>query len=84
MKKLFPVLSVLALASLILAACATPTPPPAVQETVVVTSVSVVTEVPTAAPAMPTPVASVDQSTLVQKGKLSVCSDLPYPPFRIL
>ena len=32
---------------------------------------------PTAAPST----AKVDQSLLVQKGKLLVCSDLPYPPF---
>ncbi len=79
MKKLLSVFSIVALASLILAACATPTPPPVVEETVVVTSV--VTEAPTAAPAAPTPVASVDPSILVQKGKLSFCSDIPYPPF---
>ncbi len=33
---------------------------------------------PTAAP---TPVASVDPSSLSQKGKLLVCSDIPYAPF---
>lgn len=79
MKKLSMLLSLLVLASVVLAACATPTAAPPVQETVVVTSV--VTAAPTAAPAMPTPVASVDASTLSQPGKLSVCSDLPYPPF---
>jgi polar amino acid transport system substrate-binding protein len=79
MKKLSMLLSLLVLASVMLAACATPTAAPPVQETVVVTSV--VTAAPTAAPAMPTPVASVDASTLSQPGKLSVCSDLPYPPF---
>ncbi len=54
MKKLFPIASCLVLASMLLAACATPTPPP--------------------------PVASIDPALLAQKGKLLVCSDLPYPP----
>jgi polar amino acid transport system substrate-binding protein len=74
--------SLLILISILLAACATPTPPPApppVQQTVVVTSV--VTAAPTAAPAMPTPVATVPDGAVAQKGKLLVCSDLPYPPF---
>ncbi len=81
MKKLFPVLSCLVLVSMILAACATPTPPPPVTviETVMVTEPP--TAAPTAAPPAPTPVASVDPSALAQKGKLLVCSDLPYPPF---
>ena len=77
--------SLLIVISIVLAACATPTAPaapPPVQQTVVVTSV--VTAAPTAAPAMPTPVASVDPSALAQKGKLLICSDLPYPPFEIL
>ncbi len=80
MKKLFPVLSCLVLASMILAACATPTPPPPVTviETVMVTEPP--TAAPTAAPPAPTPVASVDPALLAQKGKLLICSDLPYPP----
>ncbi len=79
MKKSFPVLSVLVLASFILAACATPTPPPPVTviETVLVTEAPTVA--PTETPA-PTPVASVDPSALAQKGKLLICSDIPYPP----
>ena len=80
MKKLFPVLSCLVLVSMILAACATPTPPPPVTviETVMVTEPP--TAAPTAAPPAPTPVASVDPALLAQKGKLLICSDLPYPP----
>jgi polar amino acid transport system substrate-binding protein len=83
MKKLFPVLVFLVLASLVLTACApatTPTaaPPVTVLATVVVTAVPTVA--PTEAPA-PTPVASVDPSVLSQKGKLLICSDMPYPPF---
>ena len=80
MKKLYVVLAVLLTAAFVLTACATPTAPPPV--TVVETQV--VTAVPTAAPTeppAPTPVVQVDPSTLVQKGKLSICSDLPYPPF---
>jgi polar amino acid transport system substrate-binding protein len=78
MKKLHAVLGIFVLASLVLAACATPTAPPPLQETVVVTAV--VTEAPTAAPAGPTPVAAVDPSVLSQKGKLLICTDFPYPP----
>ena len=84
MKKVFVLLSSVVLLSLVLTACgpqATPAPSAPVAETVVVTSV--VTVAPTAAPAAtsaPTPMASVDPSTLVQKGKLEICSDFPYPP----
>jgi polar amino acid transport system substrate-binding protein len=78
MKKMFPILGTVVLASLVLAACASPTPPPPVQETVVVTEV--VTAAPTAAPVLPTPVATVDPSLLAQKGKLLICTDFPYPP----
>jgi polar amino acid transport system substrate-binding protein len=56
-----------------------------VMETVVVTAVVTEAMAATATPvpptAAPTPVASVDPSALAQKGKLLVCSDLPYPPF---
>ncbi len=86
MRRSFVLPTVLVLLGMLLGACApaatpaaAPTAMPPVQETVVVTSV--VTAAPTAAPAMPTPVASVDQSTLVTKGKLTACSDIPYPPF---
>lgn len=82
MKKLYVVLAVLLTASFALTACATPTPPtapPPVEQTVVETVV--VTVAPTATTAAPTPVVTVDESNLVQKGKLSICSDLPYPPF---
>ena len=83
MKKVFALLGSLVLASLLLAACGTPvTPQPPMQETVVVTVIA--TEPPAATPTplppSPTPVASVDPSALGQKGKLLVCSDLPYPP----
>ncbi len=80
MKKLFPVLSCLVLASMLLAACATPTPPPPVTviETVMVTEPPAAA--PTAMPPAPTPVVSVDPTLLSQKGKLLICSDLPYPP----
>ncbi len=82
MKKLVVLPSLVVVASILLAACASPTPPtapPPVQQTVVVTSV--VTAEPTGTTAAPTPVASVPDSALVQKGQLTVCSDLPYPPF---
>lgn len=78
MNRSFVVLSVLVLASLLLTACAAPTPAAPVQETVVVTEF--VTQAPTAAPAIPAPVASVDPSVLAQKGKLLICTDFPYPP----
>ncbi len=78
MKKVCTLVSVLAIAGFVLAACATPTPPSAIVETVVVTAV--VTAAPTPAPALPTPVAMVDSSLLGQKGKLLICTDFPYPP----
>jgi len=34
-----------------------------------------------ATPAPPTPVVAVDRSVLAQKGRLLVCSDIPYAPF---
>lgn len=83
MKKLFVILSTLAVASLLLAACGTPATPAApVQETVVVTVIATQQPAATDTPVPPaaTPVVSVDPSMLVQKGKLSVCSDMPYPP----
>ena len=82
MKKAFVLVSSLVLLSLLLAACGTATPAAPMMETVVVTAV--VTQAPTAAPqptSAPTPVASLDPSALSQKGKLLVCSDIPYPPF---
>lgn len=80
MKKLFPVLSCLVLASMLLAACATPPPPTPVTVVVTVLATEPPTAAPTALPAAPTPVVSVDPSVLSQKGKLLICSDLPYPP----
>ncbi len=88
MRKSVILASSLVVVSMLLAACApaapaatqapAPTAPP-VQETVVVTSV--VTAAPTATTAAPTPVASLPDGAVQQKGKLLVCSDLPYPPF---
>ncbi len=82
MKRSFPAFVLLVLASLLLAACApatTPTaaPPVTVLATVVVTAVP--TAAPTEAPA-PTPVVAVDPTLLTQKGRLLICSDMPYPP----
>jgi polar amino acid transport system substrate-binding protein len=82
MKKLFPVFVVFVLASLVLAACGTPATPTAPPPVTVLATV-VVTEAPTAAPTeapAPTPVASIDPTLLAQKGRLLICSDLPYPP----
>jgi polar amino acid transport system substrate-binding protein len=79
MKKSHAVLGFLVLASLVLAACATPTAAPPV--TVVVTVLS--TEAPTAAPTQPpapTPVVQVPADAVSQKGKLLICTDFPYPP----
>jgi polar amino acid transport system substrate-binding protein len=79
MKRAFAVIGLAVLASLLLAACATPTPPPPV--TVIQTVV--VTEAPTAAPTMapaPTPVTQVPADALAEKGKLLICTDFPYPP----
>lgn len=79
MNKLFAVIGLGVVASLVLAACATPTPPPAqtVIQTVVVTVAPTVA--PTEAPA-PTPVAAVPDGAVAEKGKLLICSDIPYPP----
>ncbi len=79
MNRSFAVIGLVVLASLVLAACAAPTPPPPV--TVVQTVV--VTEAPTVAPTMapaPTPVAQVPDGATAEKGKLLICSDIPYPP----
>jgi polar amino acid transport system substrate-binding protein len=84
MKKSLVVLSVVVVLSVMLSACAS-TPAAPVVQTVVVTAMVTQALPPTAtsvAPtAAPTPVATVDQSTLAYKGKLTVCSDIPYPPF---
>lgn len=81
MKKVFAILSSLVLLSLLLTACG-PTPTPPAPVTVVVTEIVTQppTAAPTAAPPTPTPVASVDPTTLAQKGRLLICSDIPYPP----
>jgi len=81
MKKVFVLLSSLVLASMLLAACGpAATPPAPVTEIVTVMVTEPPTVAPTAAPPTPTPVASVDPTLLAQKGKLLICSDLPYPP----
>ncbi len=86
MRKEFTCLSVLVLASMVLAACAPqPTALPPVTEVVTVVVTAVPTAMPTAtAPAptvaAPTPVAQVPAGSLTQPGKLLICSDLPYPP----
>jgi polar amino acid transport system substrate-binding protein len=81
MKKILMLLSSLALLSLLLTACGPQATAPApVTEVVTVMVTQPPTTAPTAAPAAPTPVASIDPSALAQKGKLLVCSDLPYPP----
>ena len=81
MKKVFVLLSSLVLASMLLAACGpAATPPAPVTEIVTVMVTEPPTVAPTAAPPTPTPVASVDPAALSQKGKLLICSDLPYPP----
>ena len=81
MKKVFVLLSSLVLASMLLAACGpAATPPAPVTEIVTVMVTEPPTVAPTAAPPSPTSVASVDPTLLAQKGKLLICSDLPYPP----
>ncbi len=81
MKKVFVLLSSLVLAGMLLAACGpAATPPAPVTEIVTVMVTEPPTVAPTAAPPTPTPVASVDPAALSQKGKLLICSDLPYPP----
>jgi polar amino acid transport system substrate-binding protein len=86
MRKPVILASMLVLLGMVLAACSpgatpavVPTALPPVVETVVQTLV--VTAEPTGTTAAPTAVTALDQSTLVTKGKLTVCSDLPYPPF---
>ncbi len=51
-----------------------------VQQTVVVQPTAAPTAAATTAPAGPTPVAQVPADALVQKGKLVICTDFPYPP----
>lgn len=79
MNKRFTVLGLALVASLALAACATPTPPPPVTvvQTVVVTEAA--PAAPTEMPA-PTPVTQVPDGATAEKGKLLICSDIPYPP----
>jgi polar amino acid transport system substrate-binding protein len=84
MKKVFVLLSSVILLSFVLTACGSQATPAATVAPQVVTVV--VTQAPAATPTsvpptvVPTLVATVDPSTLVQKGKLEICSDFPYPP----
>ena len=73
MKRVFAITGLAVLASLLLAACATPTPPPPVTviQTVVVTQA--LPAAPTMAPA-PTPVTQVPADALAEKGKLLICT----------
>ena len=83
MKKLFPVFVFVLLTSLLLAACA-PSATPTAAAPVTVLATVVVTAVPSTGPTeapVPTPVATVDPTLLSQKGRLLICSDMPYPPF---
>ena len=69
------------LLGLVLTACgpqATPAAPAVV--TVVVTQAPAATPTTVPPTAAATPVATVDPTTLVQPGKLEICSDIPYPP----
>jgi polar amino acid transport system substrate-binding protein len=84
----------IALGALILAACApaattAPTQASVATEAptqvVMPTATTAPTEAPTAVPATPTtaaptPVATIPAENLVQKGKLLICTDFPYPP----
>src|SRR5512146_519625 len=96
MRKILFVTTIAVVASIMLAACGpatTPTPTEAPTVAAPATSApteapataaptGAPTEAPTAAPTgAPTAAVSVDPSALAQKGKLLVCSDLPYPPF---
>ena len=83
MKKVFVLLSSVVLLSLVLTACgpqATPAPSAPQVVTVVVTQAPAATATSVAPTAAPTPVATIDPTTLVQKGKLEICADFPYPP----
>jgi polar amino acid transport system substrate-binding protein len=81
MKRVLVLLSSLVLLSLLLTACGPQATPPApVTEVVTVIVTEPPTAAPTAMPPAPTPVAQVPADSLSQKGKLLVCSDLPYPP----
>ncbi|MGE5140103.1 MAG: ABC transporter substrate-binding protein [Rudaea sp.] len=51
-----------------------------VQETVVVPATAAPTTAATAAPPAPTPVVQAPADSLTQKGRLTICTDFPYPP----
>jgi polar amino acid transport system substrate-binding protein len=81
MKKVFVLLSSVVLLGLVLTACGpqgTPAAPAVV--TVVVTQAPAATPTTVPPTAAATPVATIDPTTLVQPGKLEICSDIPYPP----
>jgi polar amino acid transport system substrate-binding protein len=59
---------------------ATEVPPTAVPPTAAPTTVMVVTATPPPATAAPTALAQLPDGALAQKGKLLICSDIPYPP----
>ena len=80
--KIARILSVVLLASMILAACApavaTTAPAPTTQvatQPPATKAVSAATKVPTA-----TPVTTISPELLAQKGHLAICTDFPYPP----
>jgi polar amino acid transport system substrate-binding protein len=76
MKRSLVLVSCIVVMGLTLSACAsTPTAAPAAS--VASASTAAATVAPTAAP---TPVASIPADKLGQKGRLLICSDLPYPP----
>lgn len=88
MKKLFSLLIVALVASLLISACgATPTAAPttapaapAATTAPAVVPTDTVAPTATAAPVVPTPVASIPADKLAQKGHLLICTDFPYPP----
>ncbi len=95
MKRLALLVGSLALFSLLLAACAAPTPQviiqtaaPVVQTQIVEKQVTQVVEkevtqvvqVTAAAPALPTAVVKLPDGAISQPGKLRICTDFPYPP----
>ncbi len=66
--KTYRLFCIIALAAMLLAACApAATPAPSAPDA-------------TAAPAVPTAVATIPADKLVQKNHLVICSDIPYPP----
>ncbi len=77
--KAFRLLSLLVLLAMIVSACATPTSAPTAAPTSTTAPVAAPTAAPSEAPTTAA-VASIPADSLVQKGKLSICTDFPYPP----